>query len=83
MKYRKKPIIIEAEQWFRDKKHPDVLEDEEMYVHNGGLYARPIFYLKTPRGRLIIKEGDFIITGIDGEKYPCKPDIFEASYEVV
>lgn len=35
------------------------------------------------KGRLRVLDGDWIITGIKGEKYPCKPDIFEASYEEV
>lgn len=38
-------------------------------------------YINTLEGRHFISEGDFIITGIKGERYPCKPDIFEKTYE--
>jgi hypothetical protein len=40
-------------------------------------------YILTLEGPLHVSVGDFIITGIKGEQYPCKPDIFEATYEVV
>ena len=39
-------------------------------------------YIETLEGKMRISEGDFIITGIKGERYPCKPDIFEATYEL-
>lgn len=61
MKFRKKPVVIEAEQ------------------HNGD---QPIF-IDTLEGRMKADPGDWIITGIKGEKYPCKPDIFESTYELV
>ena len=59
MKFRKKPIIIEAYQT-KEKKIIQTLE--------GPLRAAP---------------GDWIITGLRGEQYPCKPDIFEKTYELV
>ena len=40
-------------------------------------------YIKTLEGPLHVQAGDWIITGIHGEKYPCKPDIFLATYEAV
>jgi hypothetical protein len=40
-------------------------------------------FIKTLEGKMYISKGDYIITGIAGERYPCKPDIFEASYEAV
>lgn len=40
-------------------------------------------YIETLEGKMRIGEGDFIITGIKGERYPCKPDIFQATYEEV
>lgn len=59
MRFRKKPIIVEAYQ-----------TDQEVIIHTleGDMKAHP---------------GDWIITGLRGEKYPCKPDIFEKSYEPV
>lgn len=64
MKFRKKPIIVEAEQWFPDEE-------------------RQFLMLKTLEGYMEVSPGDWIITGINGEKYPCKPDIFEKTYELV
>lgn len=59
MKFRKKPIIVDAYQ-----------TDNEMII-------------QTLEGPLKAQPGDWIITGVNGEQYPCKPDIFERSYERV
>ena len=72
MKYRKKPVVIEAVQWFKDGDHPSVYE--------GGLSS--CYYIDTLEGEMRVTVGDFIITGVKGEHYPCKPDIFEMTYEV-
>lgn len=75
-KFRKKPVIVEAEQWFPDKEVAGVCRcssDEcgrSPHVH-------------TLEGALRVSDGDFIITGVQQEKYPCKPDIFAATYEPV
>ena len=76
MKYRKKPIIIEATQWFKHGDHPQVIRytDPE---------SAKIGWISTLEGGHIVTPGDYIITGIKGEHYPCKPDIFEATYEKV
>lgn len=77
MKYRKKPVVIEAVQWFRLGDHPDVHEDARSPTG----YA-----IRTPENTVIKHEvtpGDWIITGIKGEVYPCKPDVFAATYEPV
>ena len=74
--YRKKPIVIEAEQWFPGKKIDGVWGEEEF---NG----KTIAHIVTLEGEHIVSPGDYIITGIKGEKYPCKPDIFKATYEEV
>jgi hypothetical protein len=75
MKYRKKPVVIEAVQWFKPGDHPDVLSNRECCVHDdGGL-------IHTLEGDMHVTPGDWIITGVKGEVYPCKPDIFEATYE--
>ena len=79
-KYRKKPVVIEAVQWTGN----NIDEIEAL----GGL--RDYHYY--PGGKLIIHTlegdmrapiGDYIIKGVDGEFYPCKPDIFEKTYEIV
>lgn len=79
MKFRKKPIVIEAEQWSYDKEVEGVIY-KPMPV--SGLHLMPP-YIDTLEGRLRVQEGDWIITGVNGEKYPCKPDIFEKTYERV
>ena len=74
-KFRKKPIIIEAEQWFPGIR----IEGLEI----GGYFGDPDAYIETLEGVMKLSPGDWIITGIKGEKYPCKPDIFKATYELV
>ena len=78
MKYRKKPVVIEATQWFNHGDHPAVEQffanDPEHYMYG---------WVKTLEGGHIVTPGDYIITGVVGETYPCKPDIFEMTYEEV
>lgn len=75
-RYRKKPVIIEAEQWEPGKKIEGVRElTEGVFVGCG--------VIVTLEGEMMASPGDWIITGVKGEKYPCKPDIFEATYELV
>lgn len=90
-KYRKKPVVIEAfqlTQEFLDKKLQVDSEFEEYFYVEG---EEDPFYInfhkdhaviQTLEGVLIASVGDYIITGVKGEKYPCKPDIFEATYEL-
>jgi hypothetical protein len=77
MKFRKKPIVIEAEQWFPGKKI------EGVFTRLNHLNVEVTPYIDTLEGRMYVSEGDWIITGINGEKYPCKPDIFEKTYDAV
>ena len=71
MKYKKRPIIVEATQWFKDGDHNAV------FCKNGKAV------IKTLEGDMRVSPGDWIITGVQGENYPCKPDIFEKTYEKV
>ncbi len=80
MKFRKKPVVIEAEQWFPGKQIDGVIEENNMTPYGK---VGPAAWIKTLEGRHEVTPGDWIITGIKGEKYPCKPDIFEATYERV
>lgn len=78
--YRKRPITIQALRW-------DVANIEEMGQFLGGpvlgrAYDNTLL-IKTFEGNMIASPGDYIIKGIKGEFYPCKPDIFEATYEEV
>jgi hypothetical protein len=69
MKFRKKPVVIDAEQW-----QPGV-QIEGVNVTGG------VAWIGTLEGPLTVSPGDWVITGVKGEKYPCKPDIFEVTYE--
>jgi len=87
MKFRKKPVIVEASRWFKSGDNPAVTEWQG-YVEDRScpdcntLLSRH-GSIRTLEGRHIVCCGDWIITGIKGEFYPCKPDIFEATYERV
>lgn len=81
--YRKKPIIVEASQFFYDRPnipgvfYPPISEDGKTYI--GDAYVVTIH-----NQRVYLANGDWVITEPDGEHfYPCKPDIFEATYEKV
>jgi hypothetical protein len=88
--YRKKPVVIEAIQYnnlnreeiekFVGKKLHQELETETAYLAGKG---SPKFSLiiETLEGNHKAMPNDYIIKGIKGEYYPCKPDIFEATYE--
>lgn len=108
-KYRKKPIVIEAVQWFKNGDHP---QDDCYWVHDKSSdrflsEGKVVRYFRRPdvdpeslcsecgqrfhvHGWINTKEDehrvcpcDWIITGVRGEFYPCKPDIFEQTYEKV
>ncbi|BCV23321.1 PGDYG domain-containing protein [Gelria sp. Kuro-4] len=92
-KYRKKPVVIDAEVY-----RPG-LEDGFACVDKGCPFMGAVSpnvkwgmctdcernqpYVMTLEGPLFISPGDYIITGVKGERYPCKPDVFEATYESV
>lgn len=73
MKYRKKPVVIDAVQWLKHGDHPKVTEYEKAGYG----------WIETLEGGHIVTSGDWIIKGVNGEFYPCKPDIFEKTYELV
>lgn len=81
-RYRKKPVVIEARQ-LTAKNVIDLL----VWVQTGTKCHwddDPVeLQIKTLEGTMVANEGDWIIRGIDGEFYPCKPDIFAATYEEV
>ena len=85
MKYRKKPVEIEAEQFvIRDfNKVPIAVKMlGEMYEIKGQLFDRYI-EIPTLEGVMRANHLDYIIKGINGEFYPCKPDIFKKTYDKV
>lgn len=84
MKYVKKPIVIEAIKW-NPNSSTEIIPDwffnscksREIYPEFDGTLT-----IKTLEGNMTAQDGDYIIKGIAGEIYPCKPDIFEQSYSV-
>jgi hypothetical protein len=109
MKFRKKPVVIEASQWFKNGDHPEDGAERFPNDHDtfpGELYeGKVVRYYRHPdvpgekpceqcgqihhvhgwidtleQGHRVCP-GDWIITGVKGERYPCKPDIFAATYE--
>lgn len=77
MKYRKKPVVIEAEQF---------INSADIHEFCGDKVREPVgkdyLEIETLEGVMRANKGDFIIKGVNGEFYPCKPDIFEKTYEV-
>lgn len=85
-KYRKKPVVIEATQWFKMGDHPAVQQSDSMStkpISPGIVYVEKRHFIKTLEGLMEVNPGDYIITGVKGEHYPCKPDIFAMTYEEV
>lgn len=108
MKYRKKPVVIEATQWFKNGDHPQddckTFDTGEGPFQGEGEVVRYFRHPDIPGTKVCSKcgkamhehgwidtledghnvcPGDWIITGVQDEKFPCKPDIFEATYEAV
>ncbi len=78
MKFRKKPVIIEAEQYLR---HGSEAERQAMWCN--GKQCNEGIIISTLEGDMLCRFGDWIIKDISGEFYPCKPDIFKETYEEV
>lgn len=78
--YRKRPVIIEATQWFKHGDHPKVMKHPAPGI-SGYSYSDEMGWIETLEGWHLVIPGDWIITGVKGEHYPCKPDIFEMTYE--
>jgi len=76
MKVRKKPVVVDAVRWDGDVEK--LVELMGVVTLN---FGRVVIY--TPEGAMYANAGDWIIKGVKGEFYPCKPDIFEATYERV
>ena len=81
MKFRKKPVIISAMQWDGSLESIDKInsrfgDDVEYHVDDDEIHV----YCHTLEGQLGVSKNDWIIKGIKGEVYPCKPDIFDATY---
>jgi hypothetical protein len=119
-KYRKRPVVVEATQWFKNGDHPLDYATETQGLEGGkmrsyspeerrgngwegevvryfrhplvdgtrpcahcGLTMHEHGHIDTLEGGHVVCPGDWVITGVKGEHYPCKPDIFAATYEPV
>ena len=95
MKYRKKPVVIEAFQYKGYLKDSDengympkwavkAFDEGIMYYDSFDAATSPHeLFIKTLEGVHHVSVGDYVIKGVKGELYPCKPDIFEETYEIV
>jgi hypothetical protein len=86
VKYRKKPIVVDAKQFVVYNAQGDSNATEVVWwiLKNNG-QARgenPFIYIQTLEGEMRADSMDYIIQGVNGEFYPCKPDIFEKTYEL-
>ena len=87
MKFKKKPVVIEAIQWDGTKsgknKITDKFTDLTTASQAGHLFKDEMteWSIYTLEGRMFVSKGDWIIKGVKGEYYPCKPDIFEMTYD--
>lgn len=82
MKYRKKPVVIDAIQWNGNNLTDMTLfMPPDKWALTGGILSA--LEIKTLEGNHLAQAGDWIIKGVKGEFYPCKPDIFEMTYEKV
>lgn len=81
-KYRKKPVVIDAWQLTKENVEvgiPDWIDLDTVHIFDGGVLFAEIVTLE---GVMQASEGDYVIKGVQGEFYACKPDIFEQTYEV-
>ena len=94
--YRKKPVVIQAIQWDGTENHAleiastfdGKLDYKKKYEYDEGILAKSIdifegFFINTLEGQMKVSPNDYVIKGLKGEFYPCKPDVFEISYDLV
>jgi hypothetical protein len=80
-KFRKRPVEIEAWQWDGHSTSP---QRPEWLRDNGRVrasHSEETLYIRTLEGEMMASKGDWIIRGVKGEIYPCKPDVFESTYD--
>lgn len=85
-KFRKKPVVIDAVQ-FSDETRQEIIGwtgcRHTGMDDDGCQYETANLFISTLEGEMMVSPGDWIIKGVAGEFYPCKPDIFTATYEPV
>ena len=80
-KFRKKPVVIEAFQYLHDCDGNFVRPDWFDGISDKSTYGVYFLIVNTLDGLVVALSGDWIIKGVKGEQYPCRNDIFEATYE--
>ena len=83
--YKKKPVVIEAIQYDGNFRCLDIFSIQEVGKFKVGkeVDGTPYLLIPTLEGEMKCSKWDYVIKGINGEFYPCKPDIFEKTYEQV
>ena len=86
MKFRKKPVVIDAILWDGTNQKEiatlNIGSGRDLVFEDDFLEDNPVVIIETLEGKMRANKGDWIIKGVKGELYPCKPDIFEATYEM-
>jgi len=80
-KYRKRPVVIDAMQWDGTNQFALMRWSESFGGSTEWRFSGSNIYINTLEGDMRADVGDWIIRGVKGEYYPCKPDIFAATYE--
>lgn len=89
MQYRKLPVVIEAVRYEGVESIPmlEKFVGKDLKIgssaFNGKEYTMAVVYIETPEGDMHVSKGDYVVKGVKGEFYPCKPDIFETSHTAV
>lgn len=87
--YKKKPVVIEAFKYdgdFMDQTGEYYVPHWSVSSLEAGLLSfegQGDLFINTLEGKMLVSVGDYVIKGVQGEIYPCKPDIFELTYELV
>jgi hypothetical protein len=80
MKYRKKPVVVEAMR-FTEHTKDQVFNWITCTKGAGSIDGKPVIRIQTLEGVMEVTDGDWVIKGVNGEFYPCKPDVFAKTYE--
>ena len=81
MKYKKKPVVIDAIQWTGDN-YAEIFEFTEGEAYLSSSHSSTLI-VETLEGKMAAEKGCYIIRGVNGEYYPCQEDIFNKTYEPV
>ena len=82
MQFRKKPVVIDAVKFSKGKFVGEIPDWMDRAVLTNKIYRKnQSLFIKTLEGEMEARDGDWIIQGVAGEIYPCKPDIFVKTYE--